>query len=94
MAPIIILATSRLGAVILIQASLSFLGFGIPPPFPDWGRMLGLESRLYMHQAPWLAIWPGVFLSLTVFGWNVFGDALRDFARSSVTWGWRSVQLV
>ena len=78
MAPIIILATSRLGAVILIQASLSFLGFGIPPPFPDWGRMLGLESRLYMHQAPWLAIWPGVFLSLAVFGWNVFGDALRD----------------
>lgn len=78
MAPIIILATSRLGAVILIQASLSFLGFGIPPPFPDWGRMLGLESRLYMHQAPWLAIWPGIFLSLAVFGWNVFGDALRD----------------
>jgi peptide/nickel transport system permease protein len=78
MAPIIILSTSRLGAVILIQASLSFLGFGIPPPFPDWGRMLGLESRLYMQQAPWLALWPGVFLSLSVFGWNVFGDALRD----------------
>lgn len=78
MAPIIILATSRWGGVILAQASLSFLGYGVPPPFPEWGRMLGSESRVYMQQAPWLAIFPGVFLSSAVFGWNIFGDALRD----------------
>lgn len=78
MVPIIILASLRLGQVILIEASLSFLGYGVPPPFPSWGRMLSSESRTYMEIAPWLAIWPGVFLSLTVFGWNVLGDALRD----------------
>lgn len=78
MAPIIILASLRLGQVILIEASLSFLGYGVPPPFPSWGRMLSSESRTYMEIAPWLAIWPGVFLSVTVFGWNVLGDALRD----------------
>jgi peptide/nickel transport system permease protein len=78
MVPIIILASLRLGQVILIEASLSFLGYGVPAPFPSWGRMLSSESRNYMETAPWLAIWPGVFLSLTVFGWNVLGDALRD----------------
>ena len=78
MVPIIILASLRLGQVILIEASLSFLGYGVPPPFPSWGRMLSSESRSYLEIAPWLAIWPGVFLSLTVFGWNVLGDALRD----------------
>jgi peptide/nickel transport system permease protein len=78
MVPIIILTTLRAGAVVLLEATLSFLGYGIPPPFPAWGRMLSAESRTYMLDAPWLAIWPGVFLSLTVFGWNVLGDALRD----------------
>jgi peptide/nickel transport system permease protein len=78
MVPIIILASLRLGQVILIEASLSFLGYGVPAPFPSWGRMLSSESRTYMESAPWLAIWPGIFLSLTVFGWNVLGDALRD----------------
>jgi peptide/nickel transport system permease protein len=78
MVPIIILASLRLGLVILIEASLSFLGYGVPAPFPSWGRMLSSESRTYMALAPWLAIWPGVFLSLTVFGWNVLGDAFRD----------------
>lgn len=78
MVPIIILTTLRAGAVVLLEATLSFLGYGIPPPFPAWGRMLSAEARTYMFDAPWLAIWPGVFLSLTVFGWNVLGDALRD----------------
>jgi peptide/nickel transport system permease protein len=78
MPALIVLATLRAGAVILLEASLSFLGYGIPPPNPSWGRMLSFESRTYMLDAPWLAIWPGVFLSLTVFGWNVLGDALRD----------------
>jgi len=76
--PVIILATLQLPTVILIEASLSFLGFGIPPPAPSWGGMLTGEARLYMLDAPWLVLAPGAFLSLTVFGWNMFGDALRD----------------
>ena len=78
MAPIIILATIEVPAVILVEASLSFLGFGIPPPFPSWGGMLSSDARRAMMSAPWLAIAPGVALSLTVFGWNMMGDALRD----------------
>lgn len=78
MVPIIILTTLRAGTVVLLEATLSFLGYGIPPPYPSWGRMLSFESRTYMYEAPWLAIWPGIFLSLTVFGWNMLGDALRD----------------
>jgi peptide/nickel transport system permease protein len=77
-APVVILATLRFGTVILAESSLSFLGYGIPPPFPSWGRMLGTESRLYLLQAPWLAIFPGVALTLAVWGFNVFGDAIRD----------------
>ncbi|MBI2917568.1 MAG: ABC transporter permease [Chloroflexi bacterium] len=78
MAPIIIVATLRFGQVILTESTLSFLGYGIPPPFPSWGRMLSEESRLYMYRAPWLAIWPGVALTSAVWGFNVFGDAIRD----------------
>jgi peptide/nickel transport system permease protein len=77
-APLIILATIDFGRVILAEATLSFLGYGIPPPFPSWGRMLGSESISYFYQAPWLVVWPGVVLSAVVFGSNVFGDALRD----------------
>ncbi len=77
-APLIILATLRFGSIIISEATLSFLGYGVPPPFPSWGRMLSQESRLLMQQAPWLAIAPGVALTLTVWGFNVFGDALRD----------------
>jgi peptide/nickel transport system permease protein len=76
--PIIILATIEIPLVILIEASLSFLGFGIPPPYPAWGGMLTWEARQHMLTAPWLAIAPGVALSMTIFGWNMFGDALRD----------------
>jgi peptide/nickel transport system permease protein len=77
-APMMILATVDIGAVILIEAALSFLGFGVPPPHPSWGGMLAGSGLVHMLQAPWLAIWPGVALSLTVFGANMFGDALRD----------------
>ena len=77
-APVIILATLRFGAVILLESTLCFLGYGIPPPFPSWGRMLSQESRYYMVQAPWLAIAPGIALTMPVWGFNVFGDALRD----------------
>lgn len=78
MAPVIILATLRFGTVILAEASLSFLGYGIPPPYPSWGRMLGQESRLFLFEAPWLAIFPGVALTTVVWGFNIFGDAMRD----------------
>jgi peptide/nickel transport system permease protein len=75
---IIVVATIGLGNLILLEASLSFLGFGVPPPHPTWGGMLSLQGLSYMYQAPWLSIWPGVALSAAVFGFNMFGDALRD----------------
>jgi peptide/nickel transport system permease protein len=78
MAPIIVVATNALGAVILIEATLSFLGFGVPPPYPSWGEMLSGSGRSYMYKAPWMAVWPGVAISLAVFGFNMLGDALRD----------------
>jgi peptide/nickel transport system permease protein len=78
MAPIIIIATVSLGIVILAEAALSFLGFGVPPPYPSWGEMLSGSGRSYMHKAPWMATWPGVAISLAVFGFNMLGDALRD----------------
>jgi peptide/nickel transport system permease protein len=77
LAPIIILFTTRLAAVILSEAVLSFLGLGIPPPAPSWGGMLH-SARGYMLHAPLLAVWPGLALSIAVYGINVFGDALRD----------------
>lgn len=77
MAPYIVIATALLGSAILIEASLSFLGLGVPPPQPSWGRSLS-ESMLFFQRAPWLAIFPGVAISLAVFGVNLFGDALRD----------------
>ena len=77
-AVMIIVATIGLGGVILAESALSFLGFGVPPPFPSWGEMLSGSARMYMHRAPWLAIWPGVAISVAVFGFNMLGDALRD----------------
>ena len=78
MAPTIILFTTRVPNVILTEATLSFLGFGIPPPFPSWGGMLSGSGRTYMFQAPWMAIWPGLALSIVVYGVSMFGDAVRD----------------
>ena len=78
MAPVITLATLGFGTAILLEASLSFLGFGVPPNVPSWGGMLNREARAWMTQAPWLALAPGIALSLAVFGFNMLGDALRD----------------
>ena len=78
MAPIIIIGTVSLGLFILAEASISYLGFGIPPPFPTWGGMLTRSGLDQFYVAPHLAIWPGFALSLAVFGFNMFGDALRD----------------
>jgi peptide/nickel transport system permease protein len=78
MAPLIVLFTTRLAAVILVEAALSFLGLGVPPPVPSWGGMLSFEGRSYMFQAPWLAIMPGLAITIVVYNINMFGDAVRD----------------
>ena len=77
-APILIIASIWLGNAILIEASLSFLGVGTQPPDPSWGLMLSSTGRAFMEQAPWLAIFPGLAISLAVLAFNLFGDTLRD----------------
>jgi peptide/nickel transport system permease protein len=74
----LVLFTIRVPAIILAEAGLSFLGFGLPPPTPSWGGMISGAGRTYMFQAPWMVLWPGVALALVVYGINMFGDALRD----------------
>lgn len=76
-APVIILVSITLGNAILIEASLSFLGLGTPLPRPSWGAMLA-GSRRYMEVAPWLALFPGLAISITVLAFNLLGDAVRD----------------
>ena len=78
MAPMIVIFTVTIGGVIMAEASLSFLGFGLPPDVASWGGMLSREGREHMEAAPWLALWPGLALTLVVYGINMFGDALRD----------------
>jgi peptide/nickel transport system permease protein len=74
----IVVATVQLGSTILVESSLSFLGYGVPPPFPSWGAMLNTSTRAHMLQAPLLSIWPGLAITLTVFCFNMLGDGLRD----------------
>ena len=78
LAPLIVLATAQLGGAILAEAALSFLGLGVPEPYPSWGRMLSIAAAEYAQKAPWLVIYPGLAISLAVFGTNLLGDALRD----------------
>jgi peptide/nickel transport system permease protein len=78
LAPLIVLGTAQLGAAILVEASLSFLGLGVPEPHPSWGRMLSESAAEYMRSAPWLVIFPGIAISMAVFGTNLLGDAVRD----------------
>ena len=77
-APILILVSTVLGGAILIETALSFLGLGTQPPKPSWGLMLSGSGREYMEQAPWLAIFPGLAISVTVLAFNMLGDVVRD----------------
>lgn len=77
-APAIILLSIDLGLAILVESSLSFLGLGPPPPTPTWGAMLGVDARTHFARQPWLAIAPGLAITLTVLGFNLLGDGLRD----------------
>jgi peptide/nickel transport system permease protein len=74
-----VLLTIHFGTIIIAEATLSFLGLGIPPPTPSWGAMLSGEGRVYMYTAWWLLAFPTLVLSLAVFGINVLGDAIRDW---------------
>ena len=78
MAPLLVIGTAGFGAAILAEASLSFLGLGTPAPQPSWGTMLSGNAQLYARSAPYLALFPGIAISLAVFGFNLLGDALRD----------------
>jgi peptide/nickel transport system permease protein len=78
LAPTIVIFTIEMGQAILTEATLSFLGYGIPPPMPSWGGMLSGSGRQYMLLAPWMALWPGLALATVVYGINMLGDGLRD----------------
>ena len=76
--PVIIIFSINIGAVIISEASLSFLGFGLPLKVPSWGGMLSREGREFMEMAPRMALWPGLCLTIVVYSLNMFGDAMRD----------------
>ncbi|MEE9317848.1 MAG: ABC transporter permease [Rhodospirillales bacterium] len=78
MAPFLIMLSTFVGHAILLEASLSYLGLGVTEPTPAWGLMLQGGAEEYAESAPWMAVWPGVAISIAVFGFNLFGDALRD----------------
>jgi peptide/nickel transport system permease protein len=78
-APLVVMTTAQLGSAILVEASLSFLGLGIPEPYPSWGRMLSVSAAEFAQRAPWVVIFPGLAISLVVFASNLFGDGLRDY---------------
>jgi peptide/nickel transport system permease protein len=76
-APLVVLATLRISTVILTEATLSFLGLGVAPPTPTWGNMVADGTR-FLQTAPWISIIPGTAIMVTVLGFNLFGDGLRD----------------
>jgi peptide/nickel transport system permease protein len=78
LSPVIVLATIVFALAVIIEASLSFLGLGVPPPTPSWGGMLS-ESRSFMNKSVWMAIFPGLIISAAVLGLNLLGDGLRDY---------------
>jgi peptide/nickel transport system permease protein len=84
-APYLIVMTAAVGQAILLEASLSFLGLGVQEPVAAWGLMLRGGAQDYAESAPWVAIFPGIAISLAVFGFNLFGDALRDWLDPKMT---------
>ena len=76
--PIVVVATAFFGTAIVTEAALSFVGLGTPPPIPSWGNMMSGSARTYITSAPWMAFYPGLALSVLVFGVNIVGDAIRD----------------
>lgn len=77
LAPLIVITTMAIPGAIMAEAGLSFIGLGVPPPNPSWGQML-YTGRAYIRELPWLVIWPGLAIFLTVLSFNLFGDRLRD----------------
>src|SRR5256885_711155 len=77
LSPVIVQGSFVFAAAVLTEAALSFLGVGVPPYVPSWGNILA-EGRLYLQQAPWLVLYPGAAIMLTIFGLNLLGDGLRD----------------
>jgi len=90
---VIVIFTTTMGGMILAEASLSFLGLGLPPPYPSWGSMIAGDGRSNMLIAPWMMFWPGLALTLVVFGINMFGDALRDLLDPRLRGGLGSYRL-
>lgn len=84
LAPLIVLTTAQLGSAILVEAALSFLGLGVPEPYPSWGRMLSVSAAEFAQRAPWVVIFPGVAISVVVFASNLLGDSLREDRKSVV----------
>lgn len=78
MSTVLVIATLAVGFAILIEAALSFLGHGIPPPRASWGRLMSGDSRMFMFSSPWLGIFPGLAITITVIAVNMFGDSIRD----------------
>jgi peptide/nickel transport system permease protein len=78
MAPYLIILTANIGQAILLEASLSYLGLGVQEPTPSWGLMLQGGAEEYAESAPWVAVFPGLAIALAVFGFNLFGDGVRD----------------
>jgi peptide/nickel transport system permease protein len=76
--PFIVLMTAQFGSAILVEAALSFLGLGVPEPYPSWGRMLSISAAEFAQKAPWMVLFPGTVISLVVFASNLLGDAVRD----------------
>jgi peptide/nickel transport system permease protein len=76
--PFIVLMTAQFGSAILVEAALSFLGLGVPEPYPSWGRMLSVSAAEFAQKAPWMVLFPGIAISLVVFASNLLGDAVRD----------------
>lgn len=85
-APVLVVATANLSQAILAEASLGFLGLGVPPPEPSLGGMLSGAAQRFFYQAPWMAIFPGLAISLLVFCVNLLGDAIRDYLDPRLRW--------